>query len=112
MHQLYGDSSNHLELQDTEVCYLTKNPERFIESNTEIWWLQYLSSMSMQRTWADNIFIQAVADERNLKIYFIESDENFRDMSLVEPANTVGNIRSIYIGHIGQVYYVSTCRQN
>lgn len=72
-HQLCGDSSSHLELRTTGVRYLTENPERFIESNTETSWLQYLSSMSMQGTWADNIVIQAVADAMNLKIYIVES---------------------------------------
>ena len=51
---------------------MTGNPERFIESNTETSWLQYLSRMSMQGTWADNIVIQAVA-----------SDDNFRDVTIV-----------------------------
>ena len=108
-HQLCGDSSHHLELRATGVRYLTDNPERFIESNTETSWLQYLSRMSMQGTWADNIVIQAVADSMNLKIYIIESDDNSRDVTIVEPANTVENPQSIYIGHIGQVHYVSSC---
>lgn len=90
-HQLCGDSSRHLELRATGVKYLTENPERFIESNTETSWLQYLSGMSMQGTWGDNIVIQAVADAMNFKICIIESDENFRDVTLVEPANTVEN---------------------
>ena len=108
-HQLCGDSSHHLELRATGVRFLTDNPERFIESNTETSWLQYLSRMSIQGTWADNIVIQAVADSMNLKIYIIESDDNFRDVTIVEPANTVENPQSIYIGHIGQVHYVSSC---
>ena len=103
-HQLCGDSSHHLELRATGVRYLTDNPERFIESNTETSRLQYLSRMSMQGTWADNIVIQAVADVMNLKIYIIESDENFRDVTIVEPANTVENPQSVYIGHIGEVH--------
>ena len=39
--------------------------------------------MSMQGTWADNIVIQEVADPMNLKIHIIESDENFRDVTIV-----------------------------
>ena len=39
-HQLCGDSSGHLELRTTGVRYLTENPERFIESNTETSWLR------------------------------------------------------------------------
>lgn len=105
-HQLYGDTRHHLELGATGVRYLTENPERFIESNTETSWLQYLSSISMQGTWAGNIVIQALADAMNLKIYIIESDENFREVTLAEPANAVENPKLIYIGHIGQVHYI------
>ena len=64
--------------------------------------------MSRQGTWADHIIIQAVADVMNLKIHIIESDNNFRDMTLVEPSNsTIQNARSVYIGHNGPD--VSTC---
>lgn len=45
----------------------------------------------MQGSWADNIVIQAVADVMNAKIYILESDENFSDVTLVEPANTAEN---------------------
>ena len=61
--------------------------------------------MSVQETWAGNIIIQAVADAMNFKIYIIESDKNFRDLTIVEPANTVENPQSIYIRHIGQVQH-------
>ena len=65
-HQLYGDSSHHLEIRATGVDYLRTNPERFIKSNIDTSWLEYLSNMSLQQTWADNIIIQAVADAMNL----------------------------------------------
>jgi len=44
------------------VSFLMNNPERFIESNTDIPWASYLSNMSSQGTWADHLIIQAVAD--------------------------------------------------
>ena len=59
----------------------------------------------MQGTWADNIIIQAVADALSLKIHIIESNENFTERTLVETANTVQNIRSIYIGHLEETLY-------
>ena len=73
--------------------------------------IMYLCSMSRHLgTWADHIIIQEVADVMNLKIHIIESDYNFRDMSLVEPSNsTIENTRPVYVGHIGQIHYVSTC---
>ena len=108
-HELCGDSSHHLEFRATGLRYLTDNPERFIEGNTETSWLQYLSRMSMQGTWADIIVIQAVADAMNLKTYIIESNENFRDVTIVEPASTVENPQTIYIGHIGRGHYDSSC---
>lgn len=86
------------------------NPELFNESNEEASCLRQLSSMSRQGTWADYIIIQELADVMNLKIHTIESDINFRDMTLVEPSNsTVQNTRPVYVGHIGQIHYVSAC---
>lgn len=65
--------------------------------------------MSLQGTWANHIIIQAVADAMNLKIHIIESDSNYREITLVQPANATSDITSIYIGHMGQMHYVSSC---
>ena len=81
------------------VNYLANNPERFIESIVDTSWSQYLSSISMQGTWANHVIIQAVADALNLKIYIIESNQKFREMTLVEPSNVIQNPRLIYIDH-------------
>ena len=85
-HQLYGDSSHHLEIRAAGIQYLRDNPEQFIESNVETW-LKYLSNMSMQGTWADHIVIQAVADAINLTIHIIESNEIFFDISTTDYNN-------------------------
>ena len=63
--------------------------------------------MSLQGTGANHIIIQAVADAMNLKIHIRESDSNYREITLVQPATS--DIRSIYTGHMGQMHYVSTC---
>ena len=34
-HQLYGNRNHHLLIKQAGVQYLSTNPERFIESNTE-----------------------------------------------------------------------------
>ena len=59
-------------------------------------------------TWAHHIIIQAVADAMNLRLHIIESNENFSHMTLVEPSNMINNPMSIYLGHIGEMHYVST----
>ena len=64
-HQLYNDSSRHVDIRALGVRYLTDHPERFIESVVDTPWSQYLSHMSKQGTWADNIVIQAVSDAMN-----------------------------------------------
>ena len=93
-HQLYRDPSDHLQIREVGVRYLMKNRERFNESNVEASWLRYLSRKSRQKTWANNIIIQEVAEVMNLKIHHKESDDNFRDMTLVEPSNsTIQNTR-------------------
>ena len=108
-HQLYGNPNKHGGIRPLGVRYSSDNPERFIESIVGTSWSQYLTEMSLQGTWANHIVILVVAEAMNLKIHIIESDSNFREVTLVEPANTAANIRSIYIGHIGQMHYVSTC---
>lgn len=65
--------------------------------------------MSMQGTWAGNMITQAVADTLNLKFYIGESDENFMELTSVEPANARANWRLEYIGHKGQPHSVLTC---
>ena len=53
-----GESSHHVEIRAIGLGYLTDNPERFIEKVVDMTWLQYLSDMSIQGTWTDNIKIQ------------------------------------------------------
>ena len=107
-HQLYGNCSHHLDIRTAGVEYLRANPERFIESFIGSSWLQYLSSMSMAQTWADNIIIQAVADAMNLNIHIIESSENSAEITVICGASSLSHERSIYVGHIGELHYVST----
>ena len=49
-HQLYGDPSHHLFIRQAGVQYLSNNPERFIESNTENSWNECINIVSMQGT--------------------------------------------------------------
>ena len=44
-HQLYGDPNGHVYIRMSGVEYMKDNPERFIESNTENCWIEYLSNM-------------------------------------------------------------------
>ena len=64
--------------------------------------------MSRQGTWADNLIIQAVADALNLKIIIIESDPKFADFNTIEATNPQQESVVVYIGHIGEVHYMST----
>ena len=41
--------------------------------------------MSMQGTWCDALFVQAVVDCQNVAIHIIESRENFAGETLIEP---------------------------
>ncbi|XP_028413680.1 uncharacterized protein LOC114536536 [Dendronephthya gigantea] len=65
------------------VAYLRDIPERFIKSNTENSWLEYLNNMSMPGTWADAINMQAVADQLQLKLTIAETHEQFQEYSIV-----------------------------
>ena len=71
-------------------------------------WFQYISNMSREGTWGDHIIMQAIADAFNLRINVVESSENFAEVTLAEPVNVSLYSRSVYIGHIGEMHYVST----
>lgn len=89
--------------------YLRENPDRFIESVLNRPWSQYLSSMFRQGTWPDHMVIQAVADSFHLRINIVESNEQFLEVTVIQPIDaTIQNVRSMYLGHIGEVHYVST----
>ena len=107
-HQLYGTATYHLQVRALGIEHLRYHPESFIESNIEYSWLEYLSNMSRQGTWCDNLIIQAVANALNCTIYIIESAENFAESNVINPVNMQGRPRTIYIGHIDEIHYVST----
>ena len=76
-HQLYGSPNNHLDIRAVGIEFMRENPERFIESNTQNSWMEYLTNMALQGTWCDGLIIQAVADSLNLRLHIVESNENF-----------------------------------
>ena len=89
--------------------YLRENPDRFIESVLNRPWSQCLSSMLRQGTWPDHMVIQAVADSFHLRINIVESNEQFLEVTVIQPIDaTIQNVRSMYLGHIGEVHFVST----
>ena len=84
-HQLYGDPNHHLLIRQAGVQYLSNNPERFIESNTENSWNEYINNMSVQGTWCDALFVQVATGCQNVPIHIIESHENLAGETLIEP---------------------------
>ena len=107
-HQLYGDPERHFEVRAAGIAYMREHPERFIESNTEISWLEYLNNMSMQGTWGDAMIIQAVADQLKLKITIAETHEGFCEYSIIQPVSSTQQLTHVYLGHIDEYHYVST----
>jgi hypothetical protein len=107
-HQLYGNPERHFEVRGAGIAYMRDNPERFIETNTEISWLEYLNNMSMQGTWGDAMIIQAVADQLKLKITIAETHEGFREYSIIQPVSSTQQLNDVYLGHIEEYHYVST----
>ena len=107
-HHLYADPERHFEVRMAGIAYMRDNPERFIESNTEISWLEYLNNMSMQGTWGDAMIIQAVADQLKLKITIAETHEGFREYRIIQPVSSTQQLTHVYLGHIDEYHYVST----
>lgn len=63
----------------------------------------------MQGTWCDALTVQAVAESLNIEIYIVESHANFGQVTLIQPHHSSQQQpRTIYIGHVNEVHYVST----
>ena len=107
-HQLYADPERHFEVRAAGIAYMRDNPERFVESNTEISWLEYRNNMSIQGTWGDAMIIQAVADQLKLKITIAGTHEGFREYSIIQPVSSTQQLTHVYLGHIDEYHYVST----
>ena len=104
-HQLYDDPNHHLFIRQAGVQYLSNN--RF--SNTENSWNEYINNMSMQGTWCDALFVQAVAGCQNVAIHIIESHENFAGETLIEPHHLAQHSpTTIYLRHLDELHYLST----
>ena len=62
--------------------------------------------MSMQGTWCDALFVQAVAGFENVEIYIIESHENLAGETLIEPHYLAQHpSTTIYLGHLDELHY-------
>ena len=57
-----------------------------------------------------HIIIQAVANAIGLRIHITESAQNFSEPTVVRSvyAESGGNVRDVYIGHLDELHYVST----
>ena len=65
--------------------------------------------MSMQGTWCNALFVQAVADCQNAAIHIIESHQNLAGETLIEPHYLAQHpSTTIYLGHLDELHYVST----
>ena len=74
----------HLNIRALAVQYLREHPKRFIESNSENFLLEYLTNMSQQGTWCDNLIIQALAEKLNVRIHITESNPLFAEISVID----------------------------
>jgi len=91
-------------IRQAGLQYLSNNPECCIESNTEKSCNEYIN-ISVQGTWCDAVFVQAVADCQNVGIYIIESRENFARETLIEPHYLAQHPpATIYLGHLNELH--------
>ena len=63
--------------------------------------------MSIQRTWADALIIQTVADALKVTIQMVESNQGFAPLP-TDPVQERNTLSTITIGHIDECHYVST----
>ena len=63
-------------------------------------------------TWCGNLIIQALAGKLNITIRITESNPLFAEINVIEPVHfTTGN-RTIHLGHIDELHFVSTVPLN
>ena len=97
--KLFHISCVALQIVIADIQYLSDHQEEFIASNVENSWLGYLNTMSMQGTWCDGLIVQAVANALGITLH----------RTIIKPAVTFrGEQRTIYLGYIHEVHYVST----
>ena len=109
-HQLFGDAESQQIVLQAATDQVLRNPELYTESliNNDI--QHFALSLSKDREWADNHAIQAAADEFGVSIEIINSNSaSFVPVTVLPqgiPQKLVKN--RIILGHIDQVYFVST----
>ena len=73
---------------------------------------QILNNMCIQGTWADALFIKAVADALNVSIQTVESNPGFSPITTLNPVQEKNRLSTITIGHIDECHYASTRLQS
>ena len=63
-----------------------------------------------QGTSCDNLIIQALAEKLNIRMCtcITESNPLFAEITVIEPVHFTTDIRTIHLGHIDELHYVST----
>ena len=107
-HQLYGTPELHFQIRIAGIRHLNDHPQLYIESISNNCWENYLQQMSTPGTWCDNIIIQAVANAHNCVIHITESDLNKPDGTVITPVVHENQRKTIFIGYINELHYVST----
>ena len=90
------------------ISHLNDHPELYIDSISNNNWGPYIGEMSTPGTWCDNIVIQAVSNAHNCVIHITESDINKREGKIITLVVNEGQLRTIFIGYINGLHYVST----
>ena len=67
--------------------------------------------MSKQGTWCDNVIIQAIANALSCIIHITDSNPNNFNATIVTPVNSQRNQRSVFLGYIIDLHYVSTLQE-
>ena len=109
-HQLFGDAESHQIVRQAATDQVLRNPELYTESliNNDI--QHFVLSLSKDREWADNHAIQAAGDRFVVSIAIINSNSASFAPVTVLPQGIPQNLvkKSIILGHIDQVHFVST----
>lgn len=99
--ELYGTEERHGELREVAVAHMRAFPDEFavfVDGD----WNKYLDSMSMLRTWADELTLRACADALVVRIHVITSaKENW----YLKYDSTSTPVRELFLTYIEPIHY-------
>lgn len=106
-HELFGHQRWHLFVRQKVVDWLVSNPDNFsvFVGNSDDW-RQYISTMSQNRTWGDELTMRAAAEAFSVSIHVVTTEhENWLlKYNSIEGSDT-DDKRQLFLCYVSPIHY-------